>query len=482
MSISQALNNAITGLNASSRMAEVTSSNLSNALTDGYGRRVLEVSAASIGGQGAGVRIDGVVRLVDRALIADRRGADSDMSFAQTRNEMLVRLDRILAQADDPASLGARLAAFESALIAAGADPASDQLLSNAVARLGAVTETLDSASRDIQSLRQEADAAIARDIDTLNAALLRIERLNADISESRVRGLDPSGLMDERQRAIDTVAGIVPVRELQRENGRIALMTPGGEILIDGTAGTYGFQQVNTITPDMKLASGGLFGITRDGVPMSLTDGFGRLAGGSLEAAFQMRDDVLVTAQTGLDQIAADLIARFEDPATDPSRPAGTPGLLTNGGMVLDPADITGLAQRLAINAAVDPVLGGIVTRLRDGVGAAVPGPVGDAAQITRWLDALAARTSTAPGATGLSATGLVARFGDATATRSYRAEEELSFQTARRDRLYQAELAQGVDTDAELQTLLRIEQAYAANARLIQAAGSMIQTLMEI
>ena len=482
MSISQAINNAITGLGASSRMAEVTSSNLSNALTEGYGRRVLEVSAASIGGQGAGVRIDGVVRLVDRALIADRRGADSDLSNAKTRNDMLIRLDRILGQADDPASLGARLADFESALIAAGADPGSEQLLTNAVSRLSAVTETMNAASRDIQTLRQEADTAIARDIDSLNAALVRVETLNADIAQSRINGLDPSGLIDERQRAIDTIATIVPVRELQRENGRVALMTPGGELLIDGPARQYGFQPVNTVTPDMTLASGGLFGITRDGVPLSLTDRVGRLAGGSLGASFQMRDDILVTAQTGLDQIAADLIARVEDPVTDPSRAAGTPSLLTNAGAILDPADIVGLSQRIAVNAALDPAVGGTVTRLRDGVGAAAPGPAGEAVQITRWLDALSARTSTLPGAAGLSAAGVIARYGDAIATRSYRSEEDLSFQTARRDRLSQAELGQGVDTDTELQNLLRIEQAYAANAKLIQAASAMIQTLMEI
>jgi flagellar hook-associated protein 1 FlgK len=42
--------------------------------------------------------------------------------------------------------------------------------------------------------------------------------------------------------------------------------------------------------------------------------------------------------------------------------------------------------------------------------------------------------------------------------------------------------EAAQGVDSDAELQKLLLVEQVYAANAKLIQAVDEMLEQLMEI
>jgi flagellar hook-associated protein 1 FlgK len=40
--------------------------------------------------------------------------------------------------------------------------------------------------------------------------------------------------------------------------------------------------------------------------------------------------------------------------------------------------------------------------------------------------------------------------------------------------------ELSEGVDTDAELQKLLLIEQAYTANARVMQIADEMLKTLI--
>jgi flagellar hook-associated protein 1 FlgK len=51
-----------------------------------------------------------------------------------------------------------------------------------------------------------------------------------------------------------------------------------------------------------------------------------------------------------------------------------------------------------------------------------------------------------------------------------------------ARQDALKTAELATGVDSDQELQNLLRIEQAYAANARVLQTIDAMMQRLMEL
>ena len=59
---------------------------------------------------------------------------------------------------------------------------------------------------------------------------------------------------------------------------------------------------------------------------------------------------------------------------------------------------------------------------------------------------------------------------------------ENALSFAATQQGELATLERANGVDTDAELQKLLLIEQAYAANARLIETADEMIQTLLRI
>lgn len=478
MSISSALSNAMSGLTVSGRMAEVASTNLANVLTDGYGRRSVELTSSELGG----VDVASINRFVDAGLLADRRLTDATLQGQDRNTDMLIRLEQSLGDPEDASNVGARLAAFESALISASSDPASDVRLENVVSRLNDLTTTLQDNTRTIQSLRQEADAAIEGDIEALNAALLQVEAMNEDILRLKASGFDTSSVEDARQVVVDKIAGIVPIRETQREDGSISLMTTSGTTLLDSQAAEFGFERTPTITADMTLDSGALGAITLDGEPLDLTTGVGRLDGGSLGASFAMRDQTLVEVQDSLDGIAVDLVARFEDPTTDPTLTTGDVGLLTDEGGVLDLTDTTGLAGRIAINAAVDPSAGGDATLLRDGLNAATPVSVGDSTQLNRWISALDVARADLPGSVSQGASERAASFTSQVGATRLAAEEQLSYTSARWDTLREAELANGVDTDLELQMLLLVEQAYAANAKVIQTIDSMIQSLMEI
>jgi len=482
MSMSSALNNAVTGLKANARMAEVVSSNLANALTDGYGRRSVELSSVQVGGSGGGVRVDAINRFVDAGLLADRRLADAALSGQDRSAAMVVRLEQTIGGPEDAAGLGARLAAFERALISASSDPASETRLASVVSRLQDVANTLQSNTRSIQSLRQEADSAIARDVDLLNTALRQVDTLNSDILRIKGSGNDPSALLDARQRAVDQIAEIVPVREVARDNGTIELMTISGTSLLGSRPVEFGFQPTPTITADMTLASGALGAITLDGTALDATSGIGRLDGGSLGSSFALRDKTLVQAQESLDLIAADLVARFQDSNNDPSLMPGDLGLLTDQGGPLDLSDLPGLAGRIAVNASIVPEAGGDVNLLRDGLNATVSGPAGNATQINRWISALAEPRSDVPGSSAQSATGRISTYVSDIGSTRLLAQEQLSFTSARWETLREAELANGVNADAELQTLLQIEQAYAANAKVVQTVDFMMQRLMEL
>lgn len=481
MSISNSLSNALSGMNAASRTAEVVSSNLSNIMTDGYGRRTLTLSAASVGGRGAGVDIGPVNRMVDRGVLADRRLADAGMNRFDFLAGSMKQLQNVVGQVGSGSSISARIAALETSLIDASGDPSSQARLSAVASHLAALTDSLNTASRSVQTMRAEADRSIADQTRTLNTALARVERLNADIAVSRMTGMDPSGLMDQRQTEIDRIAEIVPVRELDRQGGQVALITPSGATLLDGKAREFTFTANPVIVADMTLASGGLSGLSRGGTPLE-PDGIGALAGGTLGAAFQLRDVDLAAAQVGLDSVAADLIERFQSPIVDPTLTMGDPGLLTNNGAAIDPLNMVGLAGRISVNAAIDPAQGGEITRLRDGLNATGLGPSGNADLLDGLRSALAAPRLIGSNPSPQSAGGLAASLEADIGNLRLNYESELGFESARWSSFREAEAAGGVDSDYEMQMLLRVEQAYAANARVIQTIESMMRTLMEI
>lgn len=482
MSISSALNTALTGLAATTRLAEVTASNLSNALTEGYGPRSVELASKQLGGAGAGVRVVDINRFVDAGLLADRRLTDAALGGEQMTANALVRLEQVLGAPGDPAGLSARLAEVEFAFISASSDPASETRLAGIVSRMQDLTNTLQDNTRSIQDLRQEADGKIARDVDVLNAAILQVEKMNKDIRRMRAVGAEISSVVDARQTVIDQIAEIVPVREIKREFDTVALMTTSGMILLDGRAAQFEYTNTPTITAQMSLAAGSLSGILLDGVPIDTINGIGKLDGGSMGAAFAMRDKTLPEVQAGLDGIAADLIARFEDTANDATIAPGSEGLLTDSGAPLDPLNIEGLAARITVNSLIDPAQGGTLSLLRDGLYAAAPGPTGNGAQLDQWVVGLADQRSDLAGAEVRSAAGRIADFGAQVGMSRVNAQERLSYTSARWDTLHEAELANGVDTDLELQNLLRVEKAYAANAKVIQTVDFMLQSLLEI
>jgi flagellar hook-associated protein 1 FlgK len=485
MSISSSLTNALTGLTAASRAAELVSNNVSNAMTEGYGRREIVLGARDLGGSGAGVRVMGVTRDVDAAVIRDRRIADAALGERSLRSGYLDRLGALVGTPDDPASVSGRVAAFEAALVNAASRPDSEVRLRTVLDAAGSLVRSVNDLSRGIQAERASADADIARQVDDLNRGLREVRELNAQILRLGPANRDSSALIDQRQRVIDGIAGIVPLREYTRDNGTVALYTATGASLLDGRAATLSFTPSPTITPDMTLASGALSGISIDGRPVPTAGTFSPLAGGSLAAAFAVRDELAVTAQARADGLAREIVARYQDPAADPSLAPGAAGLFADGAGPFDPADEEGLAARLSVNALADPARGGELWRLRTGLGAAAPGPVGDAAllsSLAATASALRSPSSGALPATSSSLGGLAAQLQSLASRDGLAAETELGFATARQETLVALERRGGVDTDQEMQKLLLIEKVYAANARVISAVDDLIARLLEI
>jgi flagellar hook-associated protein 1 FlgK len=482
MSISASLANALTGLAAAGRAGQVVSSNVANALTEGYARRELELSAQSLGGTGAGVRVEGVTRAVTQAVLNDRRLADAEVANGDVRLAFQQRIEGAVGDPDDGASLSARYAAFESALVAAASRPDSGARLDSVLGAAQDLAATLNNLDATLQAARVEADGAIATEVGRLNDALAGIEALNTQITAFRSAGRDATALMDQRQTLIDRVAEIVPVREVPRDRDQVALYTTGGAILLESKAVEVGFARVGIITADMTLASGALSGLTLNGRPVSTADDAG-MGGGRLGALFAVRDDLAPAAQTRIDALARDLAERFEDPALDATRAPGDPGLFTDRGAVIDPLTETGLAGRIAVNAAIDPAAGGATWRLRDGLGAAAAGPVGDASLLAALGAALTATRVPASGGflgTARSGAGLAADVLSGLSAARQTTEDRLTSAGARAGTLADLQAQDGVDTDAELQNLLLIEQAYAANARVIQSMDELIRQLI--
>lgn len=484
MSISGALSNAVSGLSASALMAQTTSSNIANALTPDYAARESALAARS-GGTSGGVMVAGVSRRVDQWALSEQRLAASAQGEAQTLAAGLGRLEGLLGLPGSAGSLGEQLDKFAGSLVSAVSRPDQPGRLTGVVRAAGGVAGKLAQVSNGIQAVRMEAERSISAGVEQLNIGLANISRLNASIARASITGGDQASLMDQRQQQIQALSHLIPMREVARPHGQVALISRGGAILLDGKPAELSFAQANQITPHTTRAGGHLSGLEINGVSIALDAETSPVRGGALLAQFSLRDDHAVAAQAGVDALAREIAARFQDTALDPTLAPGAPGLFADGTGAVLPANEVGLAQRLRVNPLVDPSQPSQHWRVRDGLGAASPGPAGNAGLLAAMQDALEdPRVPVSAASAGVSqsiadrADGLLDRFGVA----HFQSENKLAAASARHEAVTSRILEGGVDTDAQMQKLLAIEQAYAANARMIQAVDEMLEQLLRI
>ncbi|MFK7945800.1 MAG: flagellar hook-associated protein FlgK [Paracoccaceae bacterium] len=490
MSISSTFSTAISGLNAMRRHAEVTSNNLANALTEGYGRQSIDLGASQLEGRGVGVRINGVSRASAPEVTAARRQADGEAALLEPQANALERIGRALGEATDEDSLAVRVENFESSLRSFADSPESEPRQVQVVEAANDLTARLNSLSSEAAIVRQNADATIGTQVQTVQQNLDRIDDLNATIVRLDSGGRDVASLVDQRERLIDEVSALIPARTHLQPDGSVWMTTTQGLFLLAENPADIQFTRSPIITTPMiydPAGGGALSALTVDGFDITPSSTHPqRLREGAIAGNFIVRDDIGTEFNSRLDQFAGDLIARFEDPTVDPTLAAGDAGLFTDDGAVLDPLLVDGLAGRISLNSLVDPAEGGDAARLRDGLQSAGPGPIGSDTIARNLLDTLTnpRDASAIPGIAGnFTAAQMIAGITEATGIRRVDAQTDLASRAATREAiaLSEANLI-GVDMDQELQDLIIIEQALAANIQVIQAASRMLEQISEI
>ena len=489
MSLSRALSNANSGLAVTSRRADVAASNIANASNPNYVRRQVVTEERVTDGSGNGARIASIEQVQNFELKRQVRDAESALGRTSTIAQAYTDLN---SQIGDPGSgfgLFASVENLEASLKALQATPESSAIQNTVVQSAREITGELNRLSESAQVMREQADKNILNDVQKVNQSLYRLQEINEEITGVTFSSGAGGALESERQIILNDISKIIPIKDIQRENGQIDVITDTGVFMLSGNVRELSFTASPVIEDTNRfgeVGSGlsGLFIGEQDVTPG--TDGAQKLKSGSLAGEFAVRDKIAPEFTDSIDALAQDIIDRFSNDAIDPTKVPGAQGLFTDATYAADPTQTVGAAGRISLNAAIDPNVGGEIYRIRDGIGATAPGVTGDASIITNMIGALSeSRTiNYGGGVTGVhDAINATAAFTSQIGEQALRFDSINAGTTVRRDTLNDAALdASGVDTDFELQSLIFIEQSYAANARVIQTVDQMIDRLLQI
>ena len=444
----------------------VASKNIANATNPAYARRAAILATAS-----SGATVVQTARAQNEALLKQNLLSISKAAGQDTLLTGLTRIKMMLGGEDYELAPSTYLAKLRDNLQTFADKPNEVSLAETVVADAIDVANALNGATLAVQAMRADADADIATAVTELNRLLKEFQTYNDQVRLGTAAGTDVNDALDQRDRLLTEISGIVGVSALKRTNNDIALYTSDGTVLFETVPRTVSFSPTATYT---AAVTGNQIYI--EGVAIPAGAGGNTSAQGTLAALLQVRDNVAPTFQNQLDEIARGLIGMFAEGANE--------GLFTSNGMpsVTDP----GLAGVIKVNPLVVTAQGGNPMRLRDGI-TFTANTAGDASFSVLLNNYAAAFEETRSFATDAAITTSATILSFSTASVGWVEQLRSAATTAGEDkgallgRTQEALLSvTAVSLDEELALLLDLEQSYKASAKLVAAIDEMITALL--
>jgi len=438
----------------------VTGQNIANVNTPGYTRQSPEFAPIPPDGYfkqglGGGVSITGVHAFRDRFIDTRLTTEAANTGNLQAQRDALGQVEQVFNEASGN-GLSDRLNKFFGAFNDLAANPSSLPLRATAVQAGQNLAETFRTQYGQLQNIRRGIDAQVAPAVSQVNDLAGQIARLNKDIAKAQFVNGNADTLIDQRQQAINQLAGIVPVQISEAENQQLTISVGSGQALVLG-------DRAAPLT-----AAAGSDGQTH--ILSGTTDITADIQGGRLGGLIGVRDGRIPALFGELNNLASAVITKVNQVHT-----GGVDLTGAAGGNFFTPTPAgASAAATIAVNANVasDP--------RRVAAAAAGAGP-GDNTNARALADI--ARTSLTAGSRTGTSTEIYSQIVGSVGSLVSSVEAESRTQDAIVAQLNnQRDQVSGVSLDEEAISLLQYQRSFQAAARFINVADQLTQTVLDL
>lgn len=438
------------GAAAARAALEVSAQNIANASNPEYSRRRLltgeATASATINYQSAsqfgGVQINGIQRPGNNLLQRAVRDSGSDLSRVNAELSGLRDAELALEQS----RLYEGLIGFEASLTLLESDPTDPALRTGAIESARQLAQNFHLAEAALGDARGLIEDDITVGLERINSAAEELTRINAELVKARDGSSAKAALLDARDAALREMSEEFSITASFDDRG-VAEVRLVGSPLPPGEQGVLFVSGVNRSEIGATLPGDGTVAFTIGAASISA-------ASGAMAGRANALADIASRADA-LDLIANETIARANQAQANGAALDGAPGqpLFTGSGA----AGIT-LALDDGSDLALAPLGSAAGSRDTSNLGnllAAIGADDGPINAADKLLLALSSRIS------GLATT----REGLSIINES--AQAELRSEN-------------GVDLDEEAASLIRLQQAFEANSRVIQVATDLFDTIL--
>jgi len=345
MSLSIALQTAVSGLQAAQAQIRAVSDNIANVNTPGYVRKTATTEQRVVAGAGAGVDVTGVQRVTDQYLQLASLTASSDSSRYDITSQFL---DNAQSLFGDPSANGYffNLPDDVSAAFASAAnDPSSTLLRGQAINQLQNFLGEANRINTQVAALRTTVDQQLSDNVTKANALLKQIDALNPAIQSAKLGGGDSTGSENIQDTLVSQLTALMNVQVAQRSGGGVIIRSADGvELAGDGAATLTYNATANTKGYITAVTAGANTG------PQALN-----VSSGEIRGLLDLRD----TQLTGISDQMGEYVARVTqqiNAAHNASTAVPAPATLTGRNTGLDlPTALNGFSGATTV-AILDP------------------------------------------------------------------------------------------------------------------------------
>lgn len=461
-SLSSILSVARSGLQTHQTALQIAGQNLANATTEGYSRQRAEIVPGTpvrmpFGSLGTGVRIADVTRARDQVLDPAVRRESASAAGAELRNSALGELESVLAESVD-LGLGPALDGLFNAFSDLANDPLSNTARVAVVSAGIRVTDEFGRAADTVDRVLGGVAQSLDLTIGEANRAIQEIAELNGRIAAASSSGSSAPDLEDRRDLAIDRLSRLVPVETVTGPTGAVGVRVDGVSVVEGTFAQTLSLSVAGT---DRVLTTGSGAEINPDS--------------GALGSALTLLNDDFAFVRSELDAMASALVERVNVLHAAGVGPLGATGVNFFDDLG-DPTTVT--ARTLSLSTEILASSENVVAGSPGPLGGYQPG-VNDLA-----LALSAVRDNGTPGLLGGRSIGEASRdlLGDLGVRVAESRDAEQRHGTLLAAARERRESVSGVVTDEELVSIVQIQAAYQASARMVNVVDEMYQTLLSI
>ncbi|MGB8274240.1 MAG: flagellar hook-associated protein FlgK [Alphaproteobacteria bacterium] len=303
MSLTIAMQSAISSMSANQLALQVTSNNVSNANTVGFTKKTVDLETRILNGLGAGVIPGNITRTVDEHLQRELWIQSADSGQYNALDFYYQRMQSLFGTVSNDSSFVTTMTDFSAAMQALAVNPEGVSQRSDAVTSAQSLVDQLTSMGRQLQDLRRQADQEISTSIDDINAQLTKIDELNRNISRNTALHLPTGDFEDQRDQAIGKIAQQMDISYYKRDNGEVVIFTKSGRTLLDRDPRLLSHASVSNLTAGVTHADGGIPGIMLDG-----SDITNDIASGKIGGLIDVRDQRIPDLAGELDRLTATL------------------------------------------------------------------------------------------------------------------------------------------------------------------------------